>query len=151
MRQMIFYSPPDGPAVDDARLEDILDRILNGDYAYWSAGAAHATVYVGKHGGGAPNFTLMLTKHGFYVEAIFTERVNGRRKRVAYVPDATLGRTDVDEPWAGQNAMRIPRDFCLSREQCAEAVRYFCETGERDPRVNWVQKRSTGWNFNLDD
>ena len=46
-----------------------------------------------------------------------------------------LDRTEVDEPWAGRNPMRVPKDFCLSREQCAEAVRYFCETGGRDPRV----------------
>lgn len=147
----LIYSPPDAAVIDDANLEDILDPILGGDSAYWRAGAAHAAVYYGEQGGWAPSFVLMLTKFGFYVEAIFTETINGRNKRVTYIPDANLGRTEVDEPWIGQNPMRIPKDFCLTREQCAGVVRCFYETGMRDPRISWVLKRGTGWNFTPGD
>ncbi|VTU00040.1 unnamed protein product [Gemmataceae bacterium] len=150
MPQTLVFSPPDAASIDNARIEVILDRIMNGDAAYWRAGAAHAAVYYGEQGGESPSFVLMLTKYGFYVEAIFVETVKGRKRPVAYVPDAKLGRVEVDQPWAGQNPMRIPRDFCLTREQCAEAVQYFCETGERDPRVNWVNSRHTGWDTNAD-
>jgi hypothetical protein len=149
MAQKLLFSPPDAGNIRDARIDDILDRILNGDVTYWQAGAAHASVCYG-NGGWSPSFVLMLTRFGFYVEAIFTETINGRKKQITYVPDANLGRSEVDTPWAGQNPMRIPKDFCLSREQCAEAVRHFCETGERDARINWVTKRSTGWDTNVD-
>jgi Immunity protein Imm1 len=150
MEHMLVFSPPNEGSIENARVEDILDRILNGDAAYWGAGVAHATVYYGRQGGGSPSFVLMLTKFGFYVEAIFYSMADGRRTRGTYIPDANLGRTEVDEPWAGQNPMRIPKDFCLGREQCAQAVRYFCETGERDPRVNWVDSDLSGWDTNVD-
>src|SRR6187551_1633576 len=100
MAQTLAFCPPDAASIDDARIDDILDRILNGDAAYWRAGAAHAAVYYGRQGGGSPSFVLMLTKFGFYVEAIFTETINDRKKRVTYITDANLGRVEVDKPWA---------------------------------------------------
>ncbi|WP_439624202.1 Imm1 family immunity protein [Gemmata sp.] len=147
--EKLYFSPPDGPTMYDA-LDEVLRLIRSGDGAYWRAGAAHGSVAFTKVKD-SPTFALMLTRFGFYVEAIFTEIVDRRRTRVAYVPDANLGRAEVAEPWAGQNTMRIPRDFCLTREQCAEAVRHFCETGGRDPRVNWVDSDDTGWDTNADN
>jgi hypothetical protein len=151
MAQELAFVPPDDASVEDAKIDYILDRILNGDASYWRAGNAHAAVYFGRQGGDSPSFVLLLTKFGFYVEAIFAETINGRKRAITYIPDANLGRTEVEEPWAGQNPMRIPKDFCLTREQCADAVRYFCETGDRDPRINWVTKRSTGWDTNMNN
>ena len=148
MQQILIYVPPNDVPIDNARLEDIVGVVLTTNSSYWSPGPAE--IYLGQHGGNAPHFILMYTKNGFYIEAAFVENLNGKLKFVSYTPDANLGRTEVDQPWAGQNPMRIPRDFCLSREKCAEAVRYFCETGDRDPSVNWVTKRSTGWDFTLD-
>jgi hypothetical protein len=155
-QQKLFYSPPNGPSVDDAKLENILDRILNGAATYWCAGSYHATIYLGKHGGGAPSVTLLFVKEfdAFYLEVHFVEVVDPQediRDFVTRIPDARLGRTEIANPWAGQNPYRLPRDFCVSRQKCAEIVTIFCLRGELDPNTHWVTHTEAGWDFNPDD
>ncbi len=54
---------------------------------------------------------------------------------------------DVAKVWVGQNYMRIPKTFFVSREQAAKVVETFCQSGGRDPVVSWVNHRDTKWVF----
>jgi hypothetical protein len=140
MGRTLIFSPPAGPCDDDARLDDIVAHIHGADPAYWNVDAGHAAIMLDADSSLSPSLVIALAGSvGYYVEL----RADG----VTRISDSDAGRTRMVKLWTGQSWYRVPADFCLAPEDCAAVAITFCTEGRADGRVNWIDKKTSGWQF----
>lgn len=144
MSRKLVFNPPNDRPNRDAQLADITERVLQASPDYWRAGGFHASIYIDRQSSSSDSMTLMLAAERFYYLEV---TISG----TTYIPDAQLGRIEIKTPWAGQSPMRIPLDFCVSPEKCAEAVTAFCLRSELEPSINWANDDDVDWEFEPDD
>jgi Immunity protein Imm1 len=144
MGTSILYQPPAGPRIRNARIEVILSDVRDRDEAYWNQGNCHAAVHLGTNLSFDPCLTILFKDgYGFHI----TTRETHDEVTESFIASGCDDYEDVVRVWVGQNYLRLPRAFFVSRERAVQVVSTFCTTGKRDPTVTWLPDNDLDWTF----
>jgi hypothetical protein len=129
----ITFIAPDGVDRIAPSPEELRELVLNRGDDYWQADAGDAAIWYDREDGSRSRLILVEDeRHGFF---LLYEAPDGDGGYLCPVEEQATDETVT--VYTGGEPMEVEARRFVSKEKAWEAVEYFLQTGEANPKLNW--------------